>query len=666
MLFDQPISFSRFFESNQDLTLSPFLRPQSGRYLGNLELKIALLSLIGLLLAAALQFFHCKEPAQMLFIIIYFATGTPALIESVGNLIKGNLQIDILMTVAAFASAWTGHVLEGSLLLVLFALSKAIETAVTARARSSLSGLRQLAPKKALIKNDEGNFSARHIHDVSVGDIVLIRSGEIVPLDGLVITGCSHIATAHLTGESHPLAKGPGDEITSGSQNGEGALQLRVQRTSGDSTLFRLIELVTKAHESRPKLQHLFERFESFYAKLIFALAALLALVPPLAGMLSRADALYRATCFLIAASPCALILAIPIAYLSSLSACARRGVILKGGTILDALYRCRVLAFDKTGTLTADQMEVESFKAWSRSDHQLNALSDRQISPEIFLQIYSAEMGAQHPVAQALASWGQKRAKGKSPLALSDFRSVAGRGITARLENQGGELRIGQLPWSIEGLEPDHQKIILDEAQELSESLICAAVSEQLILLFSIAEKIRPGAVEMIAHLRSRGITVMMLTGDRKKNAEVIAKKVGIDQVRAELTPEQKLQLIEELDRSSSIAMIGDGINDAPALARASVGIAMGGAGSALAAQAADIVLISDRLELLPWLIDKAAKTRFIVFENLILAIGAIIIASISSSLGLIPLAVAVCAHEGGTVLVGLNGLRLLSDDRR
>lgn len=658
----RPVSFSRFFESNQELSSSPFLRSNSNRYLDNLELKIAIICLLKLLLAAALFWSGYKEPAQILLIFVYFFTGTPALIESIGDLINGNLQIDILMTVAAFASAATNHVFEGGLLLVLFALSRAIETAVTARARSSLSGLRQLAPKMALVKDQEGKFNQRHIEDVKIKDIILIKAGEIAPLDGKVVEGNSQIATAHLTGESKQIAKGPGDEITSGSQNGEGALQIEVERTSNDSTLFRLIELVTKAHAAKPRLQHIFERFESLYAKGIFFSAALLALMPPLLGFLSQSDALYRATCFLIAASPCALILAVPIAYLSSVSACAKRGIILKGGTALDALNRCKFIAFDKTGTLTADQMHVEQVLAWSRSAQTLTFVLEKEISASACSQIANVEANAQHPAAQALVHWGSARA-GKIDEKISDFRAIAGLGVKARLASNDQELRIGQLNWAVEGLTPTEKQEICQRGTELGEQggLICAAIAADYALVFSLSETVRPGAVEMIDQLKSKGMTVMMLTGDRKQNAQRIAQKLKIDRVCAELSPESKLKLIEEIDRTSSIAMIGDGINDAPALARATVGVALGGGGSALAAQAADIVLMDDKLELIVWLMAKAQTTQRVVTENLVLALGAILIASISSTFGWIPLAVAVCAHEGGTVIVGLNGLRLL-----
>lgn len=658
----RPISFQRFFESSRDLAASPFLRPRSARYLSNLSLKVAIFSALLLAGAAACAAADRWPLAYMLITAIYFATGTPALIESLADLAQLNFEIDILMTAAAFASAATGHALEGALLLVLFALSRAMETAVTARARSSLSNLRHLAPKKALVRATGENWVTRHVRDVCVGDVILIRAGEIVPLDGRVCHGTSSVAISHLTGESRQIPKSVGDLIDSGSQNGEGALQLEVKRTSGDSTLHRLIQLVTSAQEAKPRLQHAFERFESLYAKSIFAMALALALIPPAVGLLSSAQAIYRATCFLIAASPCALILALPIAYLSCIGACARRGVVLKGGTALDALNRCRALAFDKTGTLTLDQLTVQSAKAWRRQGERWVPCEHGELPSEFLAAIAAAEMNVVHPVATALADWCQKSSSRSLPdVLLAQFSAHPGKGVEAQTDR--GPLRVGQLAWAAESAPLPIRSEMMAAAESSRAFIVSAACEKDWALLFQIGERLRGDVAEVLKDLKNRGLTLSMLTGDSWGNAREVGRKLGIDEIYAELTPQKKLELVEQLDAEFSVAMIGDGINDAPALARATVGIAMGGAGSALAAQAADIVLLNDDLQLLVWVAAKARKTRRIVAQNLALALGAIAIGATASCLGYIPLAVAVCAHEGGTVLVGLNGLRLLRE---
>ncbi len=659
----RPISFQRFFESDFDLAESPFLRARSARYLNHLDLKAAVMA--GALLALAFTchlFGALPQLCNIALTAVYFTAGTPALIESLRDLLRLQFEIDILMTVAAFASAATGHPLEGGLLLVLFALSRAIESAVTAKARSSLSNLRHIAPKSAYVLREDGQWAERHIADIRVGDLLLIKAGELVPLDGEVHSGKSQVSIAHLTGESGQISKGIGDEIASGSQNGEGVLQMRVKCTSGDSTLFRLIELVTRAQEAKPRLQHVFERFESRYAQGIFILALLLAFIPPALGLLTTADAGYRAICLLIAASPCALILALPIAYLSSISACAKRGIILKGGSALEALPRCRHLAFDKTGTLTADRLEIASICAWSREGEAVHPLDAKDLSMQFRRAIAAAESGVVHPVASALVEWCRKGDR-ESPLALEEVRAVPGRGVEANLSKREGALRIGQLDWALEMAPENVREEVLAKGGALrgEGGLIAAAILGTEIALFALKETLRSDVAQVLRALREEGFSLTMLTGDSWENARRVAKDLDIQEVHAQLSPEEKLERIREFDRKGQIAMIGDGINDAPALAAASVGIALGQGGSALAVEAADIVLLEDRLDLLVWVMRKANATRRVVLQNLGLALAAIIIASIGSTLGWIPLAVAVCAHEGGTVLVGLNGLRLL-----
>lgn len=659
----RPVSFQRFFESSHDLAESPFLKARAARYLHHLDLKAALGS--GVLLAVAASCHFLGALPQLFHIaltLIYFAAGTPALIASLRDLSKANFEIDILMTVAAFASAATGHSLEGALLLVLFALSRAIETAVTARARSSLSGLRHIAPKSAHVQGQDGQWVERHIADVQVKDLLLIKAGEIVPLDGQVHFGTSQVDVAHLTGESGKIAKGPGDPIASGSQNGDGALHVRVSSTSSDSTLFRLIELVTRAQAAKPRLQHVFERFESRYAQSIFICALLLAIVPPLVGLLTTADASYRAICFLIAASPCALILALPIAYLSAISSCAKRGIILKGGSAIEAFSRCRHIAFDKTGTLTADRLEIKRHQSWSLAEKQAQPLETKSISETFRNAIASAESNVVHPIASALVAWcgAENRVP---PLTFEEFRAVPGQGVEATLAQSQHHLRVGQLDWALSTLP---KQVRLDVSQlcarwKADGFVVTAAAMDEEIALFALKETLRDDVVDVLNTLRSMGFTLMMLTGDSWENARRVAADLDIQEVHAQLSPEEKLQRIRDFDRTAKLAMIGDGVNDAPALAAASVGIAMGKGGSALAVEAADIVLLEDRLDLLVWVARKAKATRRIVLQNLGLALVAIVIASIGSSLGWIPLAVAVCAHEGGTVLVGLNGLRLL-----
>ena len=352
-----PAIFEEFFELGLQETVSPFLTPDSRQWGANLTLKSAILAAFLLLFAFALSFFPTVIPlSYMLLVAVYFLAGIPSLIESIEDLADFEINIDILMTLAAFSSVLIGSAMEGGLLLVLFALSGSIEDAVTSKAKSSISSLNKLSPTKASVVEADGTILERSIKDINIGTTILVKSGQVVPLDGIVIEGASSVNLVHLTGENMPVLKKLNDEVPAGARNLEGAITLTVIRTSSDSTLSRIIQLVTQAQEARPALQRWFDKLSKGYAMTIILLAFIFALALPFflgVPFLGIEGSIYRALAFLIAASPCALIIAIPIAYLSAISICARRGILLKGGVTLDALASCSLIAFDKTGTLS-------------------------------------------------------------------------------------------------------------------------------------------------------------------------------------------------------------------------------------------------------------------------------------------------------------------------
>lgn len=650
-----PVLFEEFFEMGLQESVSPFLTPDSRRWGRNLPLKASLLAAFFLLVAFILSWYPALLPfSHILLIAVYFLAGIPSLIESVQDVVNGEVNIDVLMTLAAFSSVLIGSGMEGGLLLVLFSLSGAMEEAVTGRAKNAIRSLHRLSPTKATVVETGGVLIERAIQDVRVGTAILVKAGQIVPLDGIVIDGASSVNMVHLTGESVPVAKFVGNEVAAGARNLEGALTVEVSRTSADSTLARIIQLVTQAQEAKPLLQRWFDGLSRGYALSIIFLAAFFAFSLPVVTsipFLGVEGSLYRALAFLIAASPCALIIAIPIAYLSAISVCARRGILLKGGITLDALASCTAFAFDKTGTLTTGELTylgLESIGSRSREEE------------EIALAVaYAMEKNAVHPMAKAILNFAEE--KKSHAAAIQHFKSVPGYGIEA--VNEGKQVYIGNADYIVPKLSLEQRNLLQQrmEALQMQGELLSVMLLGDKLYLFRFNDTLRPKIKETVEALRKQDLKLVMLTGDHEENARVIAKELGIDTYYANLKPEDKLHYVTELSRSSNLAMIGDGINDAPALARATVGICMGKVGSSAAVDASDVILLQDNIELLSWLMKKAHQTKRIVTQNLSLAVLAILIAALPALAGYVPLWLAVVMHEGGTVLVGLNALRLL-----
>lgn len=650
-----------FFELGQDETLSPFIKSTSRLWSENLTLRASLFSMILLFLSFALSFTDNHQPlSKMLLVSVYFLVGIPALIESLEELASFEINIDILMTLAAFSSILIGSGMEGGLLLVLFAISGSMEDLVTTKAKSAISSLHRLSPSKAWVLNADGTISERSIKDITVGSLLLIKAGQIVPLDGVVVEGISSVNLVHLTGENMPVLKKLADIVPAGARNMEGMLTIRVSHTSTDSTLARIIQLVTQAQEERPVLQRWFDKLSKAYALTIIGLATLFAISLPFIvsiPFLGVEGSIYRALAFLIAASPCALIIAIPIAYLSAVGACARKGILLKGGITLDALAHCSVLAFDKTGTLTTGHLSLEGIES-------IGADLSKAKKEEALAVAYALEKNAVHPIAKAIVSYGEIK---KFPtIPLREFRSISGYGLTAiaTIDQKDLSVYIGRLDYIASQLDAKTQnelELAIKGPQDRGELVAVLLLDKQLYLL-RFLDTLRPHIKETVHTLKNENrLELVMLTGDHLESARNVATELGLTDFRADLLPEDKLQCVQELSSSKGLAMVGDGINDAPALARATVGICMGKVGSTAAIDAADVILLHDNIEYLGWLFNKAHQTQRIVRQNLILATAAIFVASIPALGGYIPLWLAVVLHEGGTVLVGLNGLRLL-----
>jgi len=648
------MQFDEFFAAGKEESISPFLTPSSKRWGKHISLKAAGASACLLLLAFSFSFIH--TPLSHFFLLfVYFLSGTPALLDALEDLKNLEVNIDVLMTFAALLSVVIGSQLEGALLLVLFEFSAALENMVTHKTKSALLALHQIAPRFACLLDDEGVSLKRRIQEVPIGARLLIKAGEIIPLDGIVLEGSSSVNLAHLTGEAHPLSKMRGDEVQAGSYNLDGTLTIRVTHSSADSTLSRIIALITEAQSAKPRLQRFLDRFGKTYALTIISLALFFALALPLffsIPYLGIEGGIYRALAFLIAASPCALILATPTAYLSALSAAARQGILLKGGVILDALAQCRLIAFDKTGTLTTGKLaciEIESISPGSLSHDEALAIA------------FSLERHAHHPIADALTSLALKQEL--KPLELLDFKAIPGSGLQATIvqKEKAIPVFIGDEAFILPKLPSSVQDIW--RAKKDRGTLHALLLVGEMLFLFHFVDEVRPESCAVIGWLKQEGFCPIMLTGDRRQSAERVAEKVGITEVHAHLKPEDKLQKVAIL-AEQGLVMVGDGVNDAPALARATVGISLGKVGSATAVDASDIVLLKDDLSLLPSLLHKAHKTLRIVTQNLVLALCVIVLASLPALFGLVPLWIAVILHEGGSVLVGLNSLRLLKLD--
>lgn len=653
----EPYLFDEFFESGLAESVSPFLTRQSRRWARNIPFKTSIASAVLLACSFAFSFFYSLNAISGLMLaLVYFFAGIPKLIDSIEDLLNLEVNIDVLMTLAAFLSVLIGSSMEGGLLLVLFAISGSIEELVTAKAKGAVRSLHQLTPSTACVIDAEGQVRPRHVRDVTAGMHILIKAGEIAPLDSRVVSGNSFVNLAHLTGESVPVQKGVGDELPAGAMNMEGTLTVEVLRTSSDSTVARIIQLVTQAQEARPRFQRWLDRANRAYAIGIIGLSVLFAFTFPLIlpmPYLGGEGSIYRALAFLIAASPCALILAIPIAYLSAIGACARSGALLKGGVTLDALASCKAIAFDKTGTLTTGQFTFLGIEPLY--------LADTDQSVRALQAATALEKHAVHPIAEALVRHHQ----GTLP-DITHFRFIAGFGVEGTIHSESEQLDVfvGHLSYVRSRFTAqmlvDYERR-LKELQEMGQIVSTLWFNCKPFLL-KFQDSPRLETAQVLAQLRqSNKLRLFMLTGDHAANACQVAHEVGIEEYYADLRPEDKLAHVSRLNQEMRLAMVGDGINDAPALARATVGISMGRVGSHTAIEASDIVLLHDNLKLLPWLWSKAIQTVSIVKQNVVLAVIAIIGASLSALLGWIPLWLAVTLHEGGTVVVGLNGLRLL-----
>ena len=589
------------------------------------------------------------SPIQTLLYVIAVVTGGYYFgREALENLVREReIGIELLMATAAIVAGLMGQWAEAATLVFLYSISEAAEGYTADRARHAIRALMDLAPKTALVRRDNQELRIP-VEQLRVGDLFIVFPGEALATDGEVVEGRSSVNQAPVTGESVPVEKSAGSKVFAATINGEGALTVRATKTFADNTLSRIIHLVEEAQASKGRSQRFIERFGKRYSPAVLAVGVLIAVLPPLFG-LPWHEWLTRATVFLVAAAPCALVISIPITLVAAIGTAGRNGLLIKGGVHLENLAKVRVVALDKTGTLTLGRPEVTDVVT-------LNGYAEAQV-----LEGAAAlESRSQHPLAQAILN--RAKAAGIQPLPADDFQSMTGSGARG---NVGGEqLYIGNPKLFADmGLSLPDVLPRIELLQSQGKTVVLLGTEREIRGLLAIADPLRPEAAQAIAELKRAGIErVVMLTGDNPLTAAAIARQVGVDEVHAELSPEDKTRKVAELTaRYGKVAMVGDGVNDAPALAAAHVGIAMGAAGTDVALETADVALMGDDLSRLPYLIRFSRRTWNVILQNLALStivIGALVVGAVS---GYFTLPIAVLAHELSEFVVIASGLRML-----
>ena len=591
------------------------------------------------------------------YTMAYICGGWYGLKATIESLRVPEVEIDLLMIVAAVGALYVGAPFEGAMLLFLFSLSNVLEDYAIGRSRRTIRSLIDMRPEVAHVRQN-GETRAVPVDDVTIGDVFVVKPGDRLPLDGVVVAGESTIDQSTLTGESVPVARAPGDEVFGGTINETGSLEVEVTRTSHESAIARLIHMVEDAQSRRAPTQQLIDRFQQPYVIAVFLGTILAITIPYMIFSHAFEPTFYRAITLMVAASPCAVIISTPAAVLSAIAAGGHNGVLFKGGEFIETAGTVEAIAFDKTGTLTEGNTQLTDIVPLDTIDED-----------EILAIAAAVQSRSEHHLATATTQAADERSLAVPP--SNQFAAVIGKGVRASVE--GATIHIGndryfeaiEADLKITGLSAGIERVKALESAGKTSVLVVRQNEDEATVIGCLAftDTIRPDAKVMLTQLRERGVKrIVMLTGDNERVAQQIAQELDIDEVHAELLPEDKVEIIQQLQEEyRAVAMVGDGVNDAPALATADISIGMGGAGTDVALETANIVLMSDRLERLPFAFALSKKTRRTLFVNFAIAFGAIAIMVIAILTAGIPLPIAVIGHEGSTVLVSLIGLRLL-----
>jgi len=607
-----------------------------------------------------------------LYAVAYLSGGFYSVQEAWASLRERRFDVNVLMIVAALGAAAAGQPREGAVLMFLFSLSNTLETYAMGRTHASIRALLDMTPKEAEVYRD-GALVRVPVEELEIDELVLVRPGGQVPADGVVVTGESAVNEASITGESLPVEKLPGSRVFAGTINGQGALDVRVTTAVENSTLARIVQVVREAREQKAQSQDFTDRvIGQYYAYAVVGITLLALLVPLLLLGWDLRTTFYRAMTLMVVASPCAVVISIPAALLSALASAARGGVLFKGGRHLESAAQVRVVAFDKTGTLTSGRPGVVAVVPFGEAaalaslpairaphppllDDQIGALSDAQV--RLLAAAAAIEHLSEHPLAHAVVRGATER--GVESLDATDFTALSGMGAQATVSEL--HLRIGRPSlWS--ELAPEIAELVRAQEQQ-GRTVVLLGDERSPFGLIAIADTVRPEAAAAVAQLKQLGVArVVLLTGDNRHAAGAIGAALGVDEIRAELLPHEKVAVINELQqRYGAVAMVGDGVNDAPALATARLGVAMGAAGTDVALESADVLLMGDDLSRLPAALHLAGRAQRIVRQNLAFAFAVMAVLMALAIFGSIPLPLGVVGHEGSTLLVVANGLRLL-----
>jgi Zn2+/Cd2+-exporting ATPase len=568
-------------------------------------------------------------------------------------------DVDLLMIIAALGAAglgiWQqeyGLIIDGAVLILIFAISGALEGYAMGRTERSISSLMSLSADVARLLED-GKERLVKIENLSIGDKIAVKPGELIPTDGVVFSGISTNDRSAITGESLPVDLHPGDRVFGGTLNGNGAMVIEIDRSPESSLIKRIIHLVRQAQTEVPASQQSIEKFERGYAKVIIIVGLLLGTLPPFISHADWETTIYRALIFLVVASPCALMAAIMPTLLSGIANGARQGILFKGGSTLEAIGKVKAIAYDKTGTLTEGKLQI------------VEIIPTTDLNPDRILQLAAAiESNSEHAIGAAICQSARER--DLDIPSATDIVTVPGMGISGSVNNSRIWLGTARsMPPEI-AIEIDKLSPQIAGLETAGKTIVWVVYNDRVCGAIALADTIRSAAKLLVTDLKQMGIIQIMLTGDNRGSAEKIASELGIDRVYAELLPTDKVELIRQLQTEyQQVAMVGDGINDAPALAVADVGIAMGKTGTDVAIETADIILMTDDLNKIDRAIKLGRRTQSIVIQNIIFALSLIAILLLGNFLGKIDLPLGVLGHEGSTVLVTLSGLRLLTGDR-
>jgi Cd2+/Zn2+-exporting ATPase len=575
-----------------------------------------------------------------------FLAGFGVYAKGMAALRQGRLNINALMSVAVTGAFLIGQWPEAAMVMALYAIAEAIEARAVDRARGAIKSLLALSPEQAEVRQENGGWLRIGVKSVALNSVVRIAPGERVPLDGTVLAGQSAVDQSPVTGESLPVDKGPGDEVFAGTINQASALEIRVTSAASDSTLSRIIKAVEEAQATRAPTQRFVDQFAAIYTPAVFALALLVAVLMPWVAGLTWLEAVYKALVLLVIACPCALVISTPVSVVSGLAAGARRGILIKGGVYLEEARKIKAVALDKTGTITEGKPKLVAFEPIAPDE------------PEQRVELLAKSLAARsdHPVSKAIAQGLAVQAQ-----EVEAFEAVAGRGVQGVID--GHPYILANHRWIEERGQcsaPLEARLAVHE--EAGRTVTILANRDRVIALFAVADTIKPSSIEAISEMKALGVVPIMLTGDNAATARTVGHLAGISEIRGNLLPEDKLKAIEEFQGKYGVtAMTGDGINDAPALAKANIGFAMGAAGTHTAMEAADVVVMNDDLHRLPETIRLSKRTHVILWQNITLALGIKAVFLLMAIFDDASMWMAVFADMGASLLVVFNGLRLL-----